>query len=282
MKLLRWGMPGKEKAGLVDPRGVMRDLPGVIEDIGPETVGDESLSSLRQVRTGSLPAIPAGERLGPCVGDMGRIIGIGLNYADHAAESGMPIPEEPIVFSKMCSATGPSDPIIIPRGSSKTDWEVELGVIVGTRAQYVAESEALSYVAGYCVVNDVSERSYQLEHGGQWTKGKSCDSFAPVGPWLVTRDEIDNPQNLDMWLEVNGKRYQEGNTRTMVFGVAALVSYLSRFMTLNPGDLIATGTPPGVGMGQRPEPIYLRVGNVVSLAVEGLGEQRQECKEWPG
>lgn len=282
MKLLRYGPKGLERPGLVDAHGRVRDLREHIDDITAAALADGSLNELGKVDIDSLPLVAEPGRPGPCLKDIGRIIGIGLNYADHAAESGMPIPEEPIIFTKTCRASGANDPIIIPKGAVKTDWEVELGVIIGKHAQYVEEAEALSHVAGYCVVNDVSERAYQLEHGGQWTKGKSCDSFAPVGPWLVTRDEVPDPQNLEMWLEVDGHRYQDGSTRTMVYGVTHLVSYLSQFMTLYPGDLVATGTPPGVGMGQKPEPVYLEAGNIVSLGIRGLGEQRQECRDWPG
>lgn len=263
-------------------QGCVRALQDHVDDIESTMLDDESMDVLRGLKVDELPRVEGPGRIGPCVRDIGNVHCIGLNFADHAAESGMPIPEEPILFTKTCRPTGPDDPIIIPRGSVKTDWEVELGVVIGKRAQYVDESDALSFVAGYCVVNDISERAFQLEHGGQWTKGKSCDTFAPIGPWLVTRDEVPDPQNLDMWLDVDGHRYQNGSTRTMVYGVAHLVSYLSRFMTLHPGDLIATGTPPGVGMGQKPEPIYLRAGNKVSLGIQGLGQQDQECRDWPG
>ncbi|WP_062014581.1 ureidoglycolate lyase [Aureimonas sp. AU4] len=277
MKLLRYGERGAEKPGLLDSSGTLRDLSGHVEDIAGDVLSDEVLARLRSLDPASLPAVPAGVRMGPCVGRVGKFICIGLNYADHAAETGAPIPAEPIVFMKATSAiTGPNDGILIPRNSVKTDWEVELGVVIGREARYVAESEALNFVAGYCVVNDLSERAFQTERGGQWTKGKSADTFGPIGPWLVTRDEVPDPQALSMWLEVDGHRYQDGSTRTMIFGVAHVVSYLSQFMSLQPGDVITTGTPPGVGMGLKPEPVYLKPGQVVRLGIEGLGEQRQD------
>ncbi len=275
MKLLRYGQPGAERPGLLAPDGTLRDLSAVVGDIAGDTLRDASIASLRAIDPASLPLVPAGTRIGPCVGAVGKFICIGLNYSDHAAESGMAVPAEPVVFMKATSCiSGPDDDMIIPRGSSKSDWEVELGVVIGRRAKYVPESEATSYVAGYCVINDLSERAFQLEGTGQWVKGKSADTFGPIGPWLVTRDEVSDPQNLDLWLEVDGHRYQNGNTRTMVFGVPFLVSYLSRFMSLHPGDIISTGTPPGVGLGQRP-PRYLSPGNMIRLGVGGLGEQRQ-------
>ena len=277
MKLVRYGRPGAEKPGVIDDAGRIRDLSDHIDDVAGEVLLPERLGRLAEIDPAGLILVEDSPRLGPCVGRIGRIVCIGLNYSDHAAESGLDVPSEPIVFMKACPATGPNDPIVIPKGSEKTDWEVELGVVIGAKAQHVSEGEALNYVAGYCVCNDVSERAFQIEHGGQWTKGKSCDTFAPVGPWLVTKDEAADPQALDMWLEVNGHRYQNGNTRTMVFGVVTLVSYLSRFMTLYPGDIISTGTPPGVGLGQKPEPIYLKPGDAVHLGVSGLGEQRQQC-----
>lgn len=275
MKLLRFGPVGHEKPGLLDAHGVIRDLSSVVEDIAGEVLHPNSLARLREVRPDNLPTAPAGARIGPCVGRVGKVICIGLNYSDHAKESNMAIPEEPIVFMKPTSAIcGPFDQVEIPRNSEKTDWEVELGVVIGKTAKYIDEANALQHVAGYCVVNDVSERAFQLERGGQWDKGKGHDTFAPIGPWLVTADEIADPQNLDMWLEVNGQRFQNGNTRTMIFGVATLVAYLSQFMTLHPGDIICTGTPPGVGLGQKP-PRYLQAGETMRLAIAGLGEQQQ-------
>lgn len=277
MKLLRHGPAGREKPGIVDADGRIRDLSGKVRDIDLRELTPERLAELSRLDLGSLPEVAAGERLGPCVAPIGKVVCIGLNYSDHAAESGMPVPTEPILFLKPSSSVcGPNDDVEIPRGSLKTDWEVELGVVIGRRAKYVEEAEALDYVAGYCVVNDVSEREFQLERQGQWDKGKSHDTFAPVGPWLVTRDEIPDPQALAMWLEVNGHRYQDGSTKTMVFGVRELVAYVSRFMTLEPGDVISTGTPPGVGMGQKPQ-VFLKAGDVMRLGIEGLGEQRQAC-----
>jgi 2-keto-4-pentenoate hydratase/2-oxohepta-3-ene-1,7-dioic acid hydratase in catechol pathway len=275
MKLLRVGNVGEEQPALVDGEGRLRDLAGVVGDVTGATLGPESLAELRKVSPQDLPLVTGTPRIGACVGRVGKFICIGLNYSDHAAESGMAVPAEPVVFMKATSAIcGPYDDVMIPRGSEKTDWEVELGVVIGKEARYVKELDALSHVAGYCVINDLSERAFQLEGTGQWVKGKSADTFGPIGPWLVTADEVGDPQKLGLWLEVDGKRYQDGSTATMVFGVAYLVSYLSRFMSLQPGDIISTGTPPGVGLGQKP-PVYLRPGNVIRLGVEGLGEQRQ-------
>ncbi|MGE4612198.1 MAG: fumarylacetoacetate hydrolase family protein [Paracoccaceae bacterium] len=276
MKLLRFGPTGSEKPGIVDADGKVRDLSGIVADIGGETLAPEKLAQLAALDLASLPLAEDTDRLGPCVSGTGKFICIGLNYADHAAESGMEVPPEPVIFMKATSAIcGPNDPVIIPRGSEKTDWEVELGVIIGKRAKYVSEDDALDYVAGYCLINDVSERTFQLEHAGQWTKGKSADNFGPIGPWLVTKDEIADPQNLKMWLTVNGVSHQDGSTTTMVYGVAHVVSYLSKFMSLQPGDVISTGTPPGVGMGLKP-PTYLKPGDIIELGIEGLGEQRQD------
>jgi len=276
MKLLRYGAPGQEKPGILDRNRAIRDLSGVIDDVAGATLLPEALERLRQLDIESLPIVSAQERIGACVGRIGKFICIGLNYADHAAESNLPVPGEPVVFSKWTSAVvGPNDDVRIPRGSQKTDWEVELGVVIGKGGAYIEEADALSHVAGYCVVNDVSEREYQIERGGTWDKGKGCDTFGPIGPWLVTADEVPDPQRLGLWLEVDGKRYQNGNTGTMIFNVAQIVSYLSRFMSLQPGDVISTGTPPGVGMGQKPEPVYLRAGQTMRLGIEGLGEQQQ-------
>jgi 2-keto-4-pentenoate hydratase/2-oxohepta-3-ene-1,7-dioic acid hydratase in catechol pathway len=275
MKLLRYGPVGQEKPGLLDAQGRIRDLSAQIPDIAGAALSPEGLDALRALDPESLPLVAGDPRLGPCVAGTGKFICIGLNYSDHAAETGATVPPEPIIFMKATSAiTGPNDVIEIPRGSLKTDWEVELGVVIGKTAKYVSEEDAMEHVAGYCVINDVSERAFQTEHHGQWTKGKSADSFGPTGPWLVTRDEVADPQALPMWLEVNGHRYQNGSTATMVYGVRFLVSYLSRFMSLRPGDIISTGTPPGVGMGQKP-PTYLKAGDVVTLGIEGLGSQRQ-------
>ena len=275
MKLLRIGNQGEERPAIVDVDGGLRDLSGVVGDIAGANLSPESLERLRKINPKELPLIAGTPRIGACVGGVGKFICIGLNYSDHAAESGMAVPAEPVVFMKATSAIcGPFDDVIIPRGSEKTDWEVELGVVIGKEARYVAEGNALSHVAGYCVVNDVSERAFQLEGTGQWVKGKSADTFGPIGPWLVTTDEVADPQTLNLWLEVDGHKYQNGSTATMVFGVAHLISYLSRFMSLQPGDIISTGTPPGVGLGQKP-PVYLRAGNVMRLGVQGLGEQRQ-------
>jgi len=277
MKLLRWGPMGAEKPGLLDAGGTIRDLSGVVGDIGWDTLSDSGLERLRGLDTSLLPAVDAAVRLGPCVAGTGKFICIGLNYADHAAESGMAVPPEPVIFMKATSAIcGPNDAVMIPRSSQKTDWEVELGVVIGARAKYVSKEAALGHVAGYCVINDVSERAFQAERQGQWTKGKSCDTFGPIGPWLVTRDEVADPQALPMWLSVNGETRQDGSTATMVYGVAHLVSYLSQFMGLNPGDIISTGTPPGVGMGMKP-PRYLKAGDRMALGIAGLGEQHQVC-----
>jgi len=275
MKLVRYGQAGQEKPGLIDAQGTLRDLSSVIPDVAGEALSTKSLEKLRGLDPAGLPVVPAGQRLGACVGRVGNFIAIGLNYADHAAETGAPIPAEPIVFNKAPSCiVGPNDDVIIPRGSQKTDWEVELAIVIGERASYVGANEALDFVAGYCVCNDVSEREYQLERGGTWTKGKGCPTFGPLGPWLVTRDEIPEPQNLGMWLDVNGERMQTGSTKTMIFDVAQIVSYVSHFMILEPGDVITTGTPPGVGMGMKP-PRYLKSGDTVALGIDGLGEQRQ-------
>jgi 2-keto-4-pentenoate hydratase/2-oxohepta-3-ene-1,7-dioic acid hydratase in catechol pathway len=284
MKLLRYGPPGQEKPGLLDDAGVIRDLSGVVGDLAGDVLRRASMDRLHALDISTLPRVEGTPRIGPCVGGVGKLVCIGLNYSDHAAEAGMAIPSEPIIFMKATSAiVGPDDDVVIPRGSKKTDWEVELGVVIGDPAKYVEEKDALSRVAGYCVANDVSERAFQLEGTGQWVKGKACDTFGPLGPWLVTTDEVPDPQDLHLWLEVDGHRYQDGSTRTMVFGVAQLVSYLSRFMTLHPGDVISTGTPPGVGMGQKP-PVYLRPGSQVVLGIDGLGEQRQRvvADEEPG
>ena len=281
MKLLRYGAKGAEKPGMLDARGQVRDLSAVLPDIAAATLTPAGLAPLRALDPASLPLVDRPGRLAPPWSGMGKFICIGLNYADHAAESGLPVPAEPVIFMKPTSAVvGGNDPVVLPRDSVKTDWEVELGVVIGERARYVSEADAMNHVAGYCVVNDVSEREYQIERGGTWDKGKGCDTFGPVGPWLVTADEIADPQTLDMWLDVNGKRYQNGSTRTMVFGVAQLVSYVSRFMTLYPGDLISTGTPPGVGMGQKPAPVYLKAGDEVRLGIAGLGEQQQRVHAW--
>jgi 2-keto-4-pentenoate hydratase/2-oxohepta-3-ene-1,7-dioic acid hydratase in catechol pathway len=275
MKLVRYGPPHQEKPGILDSDGQVRDFSGVVRDIAGECLLPATLASLNDIEVGRLPVVPGKPRFGPCVGSVGKFICIGLNYSDHAAEAGMKVPSEPVIFMKATSAIcGPNDDIVIPRGGTKTDWEVELGVVIGKPAKYVSEADAMSHVAGYCVVNDLSERVFQLEGTGQWVKGKSADTFGPIGPWLVTPDEIPGPQNLKMWLEVDGHRYQNGSTRTMIFGVRQLVSYLSRFMSLQSGDIISTGTPPGVGMGQRP-PVYLRVGNRMRLGIEELGEQNQ-------
>jgi 2-keto-4-pentenoate hydratase/2-oxohepta-3-ene-1,7-dioic acid hydratase in catechol pathway len=282
MKLLRFGNPGAEKPALLDSEGRLRDLSAVLTDIAGSSLLPESLDKLRQLNPTTLPLVSGSPRLGPCVGSVGKFIGIGLNYSDHAAESGMAVPAEPVVFMKATSSIcGPNDNVVIPRNAKKTDWEVELGVVIGKEAKYVREEDALSHVAGYCVVNDVSERAFQLEGTGQWVKGKSADTFGPIGPWLVTADEVPNPQKLHLWLEVDGHRYQDGSTGTMVFGVAYLVSYLSRFMSLQTGDIITTGTPPGVGLGRKP-PVYLREGNIMTLGVEGLGEQRQKVVSFTG
>jgi len=280
MKLLRFGEIGKEKPGMLDGQGRIHDLSSVVDDIVGDVLSDKQLNQLRAINIETLPVISNDVRIGPCVGRVGKFICIGLNYADHAAESGMAPPSEPVVFMKATSAIiGPNDTVLIPRNSKKTDWEVELGVVIGTHTSYVSEAKALDHVAGYCVINDVSEREFQLERGGQWDKGKGCDTFGPIGPWLVTKDEVTNIDNLPMWLSVNGHRYQNGTTRPMIFRVPFLIHYLSQFMSLQPGDVISTGTPPGVGMGQKPSPIYLKAGDVMELGIEGLGVQRQVVKQ---
>ena len=281
MKLMRIGAPGQERPAILHEDGTRRDLSSVVEDITGAALTAAGLWRIGEVDPLSLPVLDPEARVGPCIGRVGKIMCIGLNYADHAAEAGMDLPEEPILFMKATSAIcGPNDPLIIPRDSTATDWEVELGVVIGKTARYVDEAEAMEHVAGYCLVNDVSERDFQQKRSGQWVKGKSADSFGPLGPWMVTRDEIADPQALPMWLEVDGHRYQDGSTATMVFGVAHLVSYLSQFMTLEPGDVIFTGTPPGVGMGQKPDPVYLRPGQTLRLGIEGLGEQCQTTVPW--
>ena len=275
MKLLRYGPSGHEKPGIMDADGSIRDLSGIIPDLAGDALLPESIAKIRSANLSLLPKVADRPRIGACVGRVGKFVCIGLNYSDHAAEAGQAVPAEPVVFMKATSSiAGPDDQVVIPRGSKKTDWEVELGVVIGKPAKYVEESDALSHVAGYCVVNDLSERAFQMEGTGQWTKGKSADTFGPIGPWLVTTDEVPDPQNLQMWLEVDGHRYQNGSTKTMVFGVAHLISFLSRFMSLQSGDVISTGTPPGVGLGQKP-PVYLRAGNRIRLGVSGLGEQNQ-------
>lgn len=276
MKLFRFGAPGKEKPGIVDADGIMRDLSGHVDDIDGLVLGDAGLARLRDLDPALLPKVGVDQRIGPCVGSIGKFLCIGLNYSDHATEIGVPEPEHPILFIKANSAiVGPDDTVMIPRGSTMTDWEIELGVVIGKTAKYVSEDKALDYVAGYCICNDVSERFFQKQLTGQWTKGKSCDTFGPIGPWLVTRDEITDPQRLDMTLDVNGKRMQDGNTKTMIFTVAEIISHMSQLMTLHPGDVISTGTPPGVAEGMKPEPKYLREGDVMELWIEGLGRQRQ-------
>ena len=275
MKLLRYGPKGQEKPGIVDAKGVVRDLSGLVYDIAGDGLTDQVLAGIAEADLSSLPAVEV-DRYGPCVGGVGKFVCIGLNYSDHAEESGLEVPPEPVIFAKATSATcGPNDAVEIPLGSKATDWEVELGVVIGKEAKYIDEADALDHVAGYCVINDISERDFQNKRAGQWTKGKSADTFGPIGPWLVTRDEVPDPQNLSMYLDVNGKRRQDGSTNTMVFGVAHLVSYLSQFMSLQPGDIISTGTPPGVGMGIKPEPVYLKVGDNMELGIEGLGVQHQ-------
>ena len=277
MKLVRYGNPGKEKPGLIDDNGQLRDLSAVLDDIGPAQLGDAALDKLRKLKVDKLPLVRGKPRFGCPIANVGKFIAIGLNYADHAAESGMAIPKEPVVFTKAISCIqGPNDPVMLPKGSVKSDWEVELGVIIGTRARYVSQKDALNYVAGYCVINDVSERAWQMEHGLTWDKGKGFDTFGPIGPWLVTRDEVPNPQRLAMWLDLNGKRVQTGSTKTMIFNVAKLVAYVSQLNTLEPGDIITTGTPPGVGMGMKPSPVFLKKGDVMTLGIDGLGEQRQD------
>ena len=281
MKLMRIGPKGKEQAALMDVDGNVRSLSGVLNDINPATLSRDSLAQLAAIDTASLPLVAKPGRIAPPWSGAGKIICVGLNYADHAAESGMPVPDEPVLFMKPSSSIiGCNDPVVLPRDSLKSDWEVELGVVIGTTARYVSEDDALDHVAGYCVINDLSEREYQLERGGTWDKGKGCDTFAPIGPWLVTADEVADPQNLTLWLDVNGKRVQNGNTKTMVFGVAFLISYISRFMTLYPGDMISTGTPPGVGLGWKPHPVYLKPGDCMALGITGLGEQQQSVHAW--
>ncbi len=284
MKLLRYGPPGQEKPGMLDRSGRIRDLSGQIADLKGSALGPRGLDRLRALDPESLPVVDGKPRLGPCVGRIGKFLCIGLNYSDHAAETGAPIPKEPILFIKADTAiSGPNDPVVIPKDSKKCDWEVELAVIIGSTAQHVSEENALDYVAGYAICNDVSEREFQIERSGTWDKGKGCDTFGPLGPWLVTGDEIADPQALDMWLEVNGKRFQNGSTKTMIFGVRTIVSYVSKFMTLRAGDVITTGTPPGVGMGQKPNQVYLKAGDVMRLGIASLGEQQQTCVAWrPG
>jgi 2,4-didehydro-3-deoxy-L-rhamnonate hydrolase len=276
VKLVRYGAKGKEKPGLIDADGKIRDLSGVIADIGAEQLSPKSLARLSKINPSKLALVRGRPRYGCPVSGVGKFLGIGLNYSDHALEAGMPIPQEPIMFLKAnTSLSGPNDDVMLPKGSKKSDWEVELGVVIGTQARYVSKKDALNHVAGYCIVNDVSERAFQIERGGTWDKGKGCDTFGPVGPWLVTPDEISNPQRLNMWLDVNGQRFQSGNTKTMIFNVATIISYASQFMTLMPGDIITTGTPPGVGMGVKPTPRFLKVGDVMTLGIDGLGEQKQ-------
>lgn len=279
MKLLRHGPTGQETPALLDAQGQIRDLSDVIDDITADTLSPSSLERLRAIDPATLPLISAPARIGTPLRNPGKFLCVGLNYSDHAAETGAEVPSEPILFNKWSRPSGPNDPIVLPRGSVKTDWEVELGVIIGTKARYAPLESALSHVAGYCVINDVSEREYQIERGGTWDKGKGCDTFGPIGPWLVTADEIPDPQNLGMWLDVNGKRFQDGSSRTMIFDVATLIHYISQFTTLYPGDIISTGTPPGVGLGQKP-PLYLKAGDTVRLGIEGLGEQRQQVFAW--
>ncbi|PWJ19235.1 fumarylacetoacetate hydrolase family protein [Jannaschia seohaensis] len=280
MKLVRFGAPGAEKPGMIDHNGDLRDLSEEVADIAHEVLSDTSLDILRKLDPMSLPKVEGPVRFGPCVGGIGKFLCIGLNYSDHAAETGAAIPEHPILFHKALSAVvGPDDDVVMPRGSTHTDWEVELGVVIGTKGKYISEADALNHVAGYCIVNDVSERHFQTQLSGTWTKGKSCDTFGPTGPWLVTRDEVPDPQNLAMSLDVNGTRMQTGNTSTMIFTVAQCIAHLSELMTLYPGDVISTGTPPGVGMGMKPEPKYLKVGDVMELEIEGLGRQRQEVRQ---
>lgn len=276
MKLVRYGNPGKEKPGLIDAEGKLRDLSAVVKDFSGDNLSDSALAKLRKLKTDKLPLVKGSPRMGCPVASVGKYVAIGLNYRDHAAESGMPIPKEPIIFMKANSCIqGPNDDVMLPKGSVKGDWEIELGIVIGTRARYVSQKDALKFVAGYALCNDVSEREFQIERGPQWDKGKGCDTFGPIGPWLVTTDEITNPQKLGMWLDVNGKRMQTGNTKTMIFSAAKIVSYCSQFFTLMPGDVICTGTPPGVGLGMKPNPVFLRKGDVMTLGIEGLGEQRQ-------
>lgn len=279
MKLLRFGEVGQEKPGIVDSNGQIRDLSSVVSDISAEMLSDEGLAKIAAVDVEQLPVVANPGRIGTPYSGLGKFLCVGLNYSDHAAETGAQVPEEPILFNKWSKPTGPNDAVVLPQNSVKTDWEVELGVVIGKKARYVSLEDALNHVAGYCVVNDISEREYQLERSGTWDKGKGCDTFGPIGPWLVTRDEVADPQNLDMWLDVNGQRFQTGNTRTMIFDVAYLIHYISQFTTLYPGDLISTGTPPGVGLGQTP-PVYLKAGDVMKLSIEGLGEQQQEVFSW--
>jgi 2,4-diketo-3-deoxy-L-fuconate hydrolase len=282
MKLVRYGADGKEKPGLIDQDGQLRDLSSVISDIEPLFLSKNALAKLAKIKPEKLPIVKGRKRFGVPVSGVSKFIAIGLNYSDHAAEAGMAIPPEPIIFFKANSSLcGCNDDTIAPKNSKKMDWEIELGIVIGTKAQYVSKKDALEYVAGYCVINDVSEREFQLERGGTWDKGKGCDTFGPVGPWLVTADEIKNPQKLDMWLDVNGEARQRGNTKTMIFDVATIVSKVSEYMTLSPGDIIATGTPPGVGMGMKPKPCYLKVGDIVTCGIEGLGEQRQKIVSHP-
>lgn len=281
MKLLRYGPKGQEKPGLMDAAGTIRDLSGHIKDVTPETLTPEGLAAIAKIDPASLPAVTGNPRYGVPINGVRKFIAVGLNFADHAAESNLPIPSEPVIFTKAISClNGPNDPVMIPKDSVKTDWEVELGIVIGKTARYVEEADALDHVAGYVLINDVSEREFQVERGGTWDKGKGCDTFGPVGPWVVTSDEVGDPQNLDMWLEVNGHRYQNGNSRTMIFTCQQLVAYISKFITLEPGDLITTGTPPGVGLGQKPEPKYLKAGDVIKLGIEKLGEQRQDVIAW--
>jgi 2,4-diketo-3-deoxy-L-fuconate hydrolase len=281
MKLLRYGPCGQEKPGVLDGSGVVRDLSRALPDLTPDSLGANSMRGLAKLEPATLPVVAGQPRLGVPVAGIRKFIAVGLNYADHAAEAGLPVPPEPVLFTKAISClSGPNDDVMLPKGSRKSDWEVELGVVIGSLARYVEEADALSHVAGYCVINDVSEREYQIERGGTWDKGKGCDTFGPVGPWLVTPDEVGDPQNLELWLELNGQRRQSGNTRTMIFSVARLVAYISHFMTLEPGDLITTGTPPGVGMGVKPEPVYLRPGDLMRLGIERLGEQNQRVVTW--
>jgi len=282
MKLCRWGKNGYEKPGMIDSQGMLRDLSGVLANIDQDTISPKGLARLRKIRPESLPLIKTEPRFGVPYTGITKFVAIGLNYSDHAAESGLPVPSEPVVFMKATtSISGPNDDVVQPRSSTKLDWEVELGVVIGTKAQYVAEEKALEHVAGYCIVNDVSERSFQMATS-QWDKGKGCDTFGPIGPWLVTTDEIPNPQTLEMWLDVNTERMQTGNTRTMIFSVARIVAHLSQYMTLMPGDIITTGTPPGVGMGKKPEPVWLKPGDVMTLGIQGLGEQRQRVVAYTG
>jgi 2,4-didehydro-3-deoxy-L-rhamnonate hydrolase len=281
MKLLRYGAAGHERPGVLDRDGVLRDLSGELPDLAPEHLGVDNLRRLAGLKLSSLPAVTGRPRLGVPIAGIGKFIAVGLNYIDHAAEAGLPLPKEPVLFTKAISClNGPNDDVMLPKGSTKSDWEIELGVVIGTLARYVEEADALSHVAGYCIVNDVSEREYQMERGGTWDKGKGCDTFGPVGPWLVTPDEVGDPQNLKLWLDLNGQRRQSGSTRMMIFSVASLIAYISRFVTLEPGDLVITGTPPGTGMGVKPEPLYLRPGDAMKLGIERLGEQAQTVVPW--